>query len=130
MTLAHHQTPFLSRFPRAMGLRVLMVLCFALYSVWGVRITPVIVHDHGEVHAGHDVEMHPAPESHHEDHHDGEEDGEHHHHLAGSVSVAMASVTPASHAFFQRFTKLRPTSFDEVCPSGPVFEMIKPPQVS
>lgn len=129
MTLAHHQTPFLSRFPRAMGLRVLMVLCFALYSVWGVRISPVIVHHHDELHAGHDIEMHPSSEPHHDDH-DGEEDGEHHHHLSCPVNVPMVSVTPASHAFFQRFTKLRPTSFDEVCPSGPVFEMIKPPQVS
>lgn len=41
----------------------------------------------------------------------------------------MATVTPSSHSFFQQVMKLNRTSLDEVCPSGPVFELIKPPQV-
>lgn len=132
MTSSHPQASYLSRLSRAVGLRVLMVFCVAVYSIWGMRMNPVVVHHHDESHVEHHVEMHYAPDSHpddHEDHQDGE-NGEHHHHLSYNANVAMASVTPSNPAFFQRFTELRPTSFDEVCPSGPVFEWIKPPQVS
>ena len=108
-----------------------MVMCVAIYSVWGTRMNPVVVHDHPESHAGHHLAMLHVPDPHHEDHedHDDSEDGEHHHHLSVSSGVAMVSVTPSSDPFFQRVTKLSPTPFDEVCPSGPVFELIKPPQV-
>lgn len=131
MTLSNHQSPAHSRFSRTVGLRVLMVMCVAIYSVWGTRMNPVVVHDHPESHAGHHLEMLHAPDPHHDDHedHDDSEDGEHHHHLSVSSGVAMVSVTPSSDPFFQRVTKLSPTPFDEVCPSGPVFELIKPPQV-
>jgi hypothetical protein len=108
-----------------------MVLCVAIYSVWGIRMNSVIVHDHPESHAGHHLEMLHASDPHHDDHenhHDGDE-GEHHHHLSISSGVAIASVTPSSHSFSQHVTKLSPTLLDEVCPSGPVFELIKPPQV-
>ncbi len=120
------------RFNRILVLRVLMVLSVALYSIWGVRMNLVIVHDHSETHADHHWEAHHTPESSHddhEDHHKGDE-GEHHHHLTFSGNVAMASVTPPSHFFSQRIIMLNTTSHDEACPSGPVFEWIKPPQVS
>ena len=132
MNSSHHQASYPSRLSRAVGLRVLMIFCVALYSVWGMKVTPVVVHDHDDSHVEHHVEMHHAPDPHHgdhEDHHD-DEKGEHHHHLSYNANVAMASVTPSHPAFFQRFIKLRPTSFDEVCPSGPVFELVKPPQAS
>ena len=110
----------------------MIVLCVALYSIWGIRMNSVVVHDHDESHVEHHVEMHHPPDSHHDDHedHHNDENGEHHHHLSHTVNGAMASVTPSNPAFFQRFTQLRPTSFDEVCPSGPVFELVKPPQAS
>ena len=41
----------------------------------------------------------------------------------------MASVMPSNRLFIQRVMKLSPTPFDELCPSGPVFELIKPPQI-
>lgn len=132
MKSSHHQASYPSRLSRAVGLRVLMIFCVALYSVWGMMVPPVVVHDHDDSHVEHHVEMRHAPDPHHgdhEDHHD-DEKGEHHHHLSYNANVAMASVTPSHPAFFQRFIKLRPTSFDEVCPSGPVFELVKPPQAS
>ena len=132
MTPSYHQAPDLSRFSRAVALRVLMVLCIALYSVWGIGLVTVVVHDHDESNANHHGESHHALDPYHddhEDHHEGDE-REHHHHLSCSSSVAMASVTPPSHIFSLRITLLNAMSFDEVCPSGPVFELIKPPQAS
>jgi hypothetical protein len=117
---------------RSLWLRFFLIVCVALYSLPGTHATRVIVHEHLESHDIHHVEMHEAPDSHSDEHqepHHGEDGEQHHHHLSSSTGVAMASVTPSHPAFFQRFTKLRPTSFDEVCPSGPVFELIKPPQV-
>ena len=129
MTPSLPQPPDHSRSLRAIVVRVCLVLSLAIYSAWGSRLTAVIIHDHDGVHHGNHGELHHAPDPHHDDHHDGEE-GEHHHHLSCVVSVAMVPATPLSHTFFQRVIKLRPTSLDEKCPSGPVFEMIKPPQVS
>ncbi|MES2437524.1 MAG: hypothetical protein V4584_00565 [Verrucomicrobiota bacterium] len=132
--------PGFCRLSRSACFRFFMVICIALYSFAGTRFTPVIVHSHQEAHGEHLVEFHDAPEpDHHDEYHDGEngqetgeenDEGEHHHHLSFSGGVAMASVMPSNQPFIQRVMKLSPTSFDEVCPSGPVFELIKPPQVS
>lgn len=127
--------PGFCRLPRSACFRLFMALCIALYSFAGTRLMTVISHSHHEAHGEHLVILHDALESdHHDEHHDGENseekgEGEHHHHLSFSGAVAMASVMPSNRLFIQRVMKLSPTPFDELCPSGPVFELIKPPQI-
>lgn len=115
-------------------LRVFMVLCMAIFSVNEVRADSVMVHHHHqeEAHEGQDLELHvdlDLHSGHQDENHDGESEG-HHHHLSCSGGVAMFAVWPAHQKFFQQAVRLDAASCDDVCPDGPVFELVKPPQVS
>ena len=114
-------------------LRVLMVICMAISSVNAVRAETLIVHHHQEsAHEGQDLDLHVDLDLHsdeRDENHDGESEG-HHHHLSYSGGVAMFAVWPAHQKFFQMAVRLDAAACDDVCPDGPVFELVKPPQVS
>lgn len=62
--------------------------------------------------------------THDEDH--GEPD--HHHHIHSSSSFDMMASHMPDATLFQLVKRYSPVSSDDVCPAGPVNELVKPPQ--
>lgn len=121
---------------RAVLFRCLLALCVVLSAIPDSRAEAIIVHEHDHAHEEHVVKGHVDPgfpaEDDHDDDHEGDHgtDGEHHHHLAASPGVTLFTLPSCSPRLFVSAQRLEPLSFDAACPDGPVFELIKPPQVA
>lgn len=136
LTMTTNQATPNSRIVRAIGMRLFLVFCIAVYSLAGAPTKNIVItHGHAETHeeSHHD---HPADsdggDDHHKNTHDnnsGDED-EHHHHIACYGSVALTTVDPANYSLFHRVMKHGLLSHNEIHPTGPTFEIVKPPQVA
>ena len=121
--------PVLRGLVRSVPFCFLLALSITLFSIFGNYTSTVIVHQHESVHLTSAHDLHDAPDDHHEEHH-GDEDGEHHHHLTLCGGTTLFSV-PLSYSLFSLHgVRVSPASFDDACPDGPVFDMVKPPQVA
>ena len=136
LTMTNNQATPNSRIARAIGMRLFLVFCIAVYPLVGAATRhSVITHDHVETHGEMQHDHHPVSDGsddHHENPHDNNsgDEGEHHHHFACHGSVALATVDPANYSLFHRVMKHGLLSHNEIHPKGPTFEIVKPPQVA
>lgn len=120
---------------RSGSFRLLMALVITLFSILGKHVPMVIVHSHESSHVASVHDPHAAPDDPHDhEEHPGEDNdgnsGDHHHHLAFSDGTTLFSVQQSLSLAFLHEIRLSPASLGDVCPDGPVFELVKPPQVS
>jgi hypothetical protein len=105
-----------------------MALSISLFSIFGNYTSTVIVHEHESVHLTSAHDLHDAPDDHHGEHHD-DEGGEHHHHLAWLGGTTLFSAPLSYPLLSLHGVRVSNASFNDTCPDGPVFDMVKPPQV-
>lgn len=127
----HQRVSIHERFRLSHGLCLFLALCVGIYSITATMAIHLVSHDHDEPHAATQHDHHSHSEDHddpHEDSHSGD-DGEHHH-ISCHGNVTMVSSDTYNHALFNRAMQFHLPARDEKCPTGPTFDLIKPPQVA
>ncbi len=117
--------------------RFLMALIITLFSIFGKQFSKVIVHAHEFPHVASAHDPHAASDDDHDHDHEelpgedhDESSSEHHHHSVFSDGTTLFSVHPSPSLFLLHEVRLSPESLADVCPDGPVFDLVKPPQVT
>lgn len=114
--------------------RLLLLFCFALFSITGGRFSYVIEHAHGGAHESGHLEHHPhgeSQDSEHQEHNpESGEEGEHHHHLVSAGAELWNIEVLTQPQVLRPITLCSAEFLHDVGPDGPVFEITKPPQVA